>query len=64
MVNRKTLISGMMLFTGAYDGGQLQVGTGLSVTGLSTIVGVGTFIRTSLYVGGDLFIISIILTPT
>jgi len=38
-----------------YDGGQLRVGTGLSVTGLSTFVGVGTFIS-DLYVGGDLFI--------
>ena len=38
-----------------YDGGQLKVGTGLSVTGLSTFVGVGTFIS-DLYVGGDLFI--------
>ena len=38
-----------------YDGGQLKVGTGLSVTGLSTFVGVGTFIS-DLYVGGDLYI--------
>ena len=38
-----------------YDGGQLRVGTGLSVTGLSTFVGVGTFIS-DLYVGGDLYI--------
>ena len=38
-----------------YDGGQLKVGTGLSVTGLSTFVGVGTFIS-DLYVGGNLFI--------
>jgi hypothetical protein len=38
-----------------FDGGQLEVGVGLSVAGLSTFVGVGTFIS-DLYVGGDLFI--------
>ena len=38
-----------------FDGGQLEVGVGLSVTGISTFVGVGTFIS-DLYVGGDLYI--------